>query len=71
MADMTLEDRVFCVKQAIERIHEAHARFVEINQKPDSSNRGCLEAKRRMDSIESEFAWQWKNVEAILKEKGI
>lgn len=71
MAEMTLDDRVFCVKRAIEEIRKAHANFVTVNQTPGSSTMDCMEAKRRMGSAENEFAWQWKNVEAILKEKGI
>src|SRR5258706_152650 len=64
---LTPEKRKELVLDAIDRIHAARARYREVQMDPyaDSDDRGA--ARDAMDAIEREFAWQFENVEFLLR----
>lgn len=67
---MTFEDRVFCVKTAIDRIDLAQTERIDLEMDPASTGDQRTIAVERFKRCEEEFAWQWRNVKEILKVVG-
>ncbi len=55
------------VLNAIDRIHVAQKEFRELQSNARSSIHARVSSKVRAEAMESEFAWQWRNVEVLLR----
>lgn len=65
--ELTREQRIELITAAIERIERAEARFREINATAGYGAHHIEQARARVRSMEAEFAWQWRNVKALLE----
>lgn len=66
--EVTLQTRFDCVRWAIERIHDARARWFALNQDPTSTGAARDRARGAMQALTNEFQLQWGNVEHVLAE---
>ncbi len=71
MESIPLERRIELVRNAIARAKDADDRFRTVEARASATWLNRLEAKQARDAAEREFAYQWKNVDAIFEEKGI
>lgn len=69
--EISIERRVELVKNSIAKIQKAEDFRRDVNADPGSGSMDCWRAAQWFKNAEAEFAWQWKNVSAIFKEKGI
>ena len=67
MAELSINLRKELVLNAIRRIEDSKAAAIDAALDPRSSSDERALARRRHEAIEREFAWQWRNVKAILE----
>ncbi len=65
--DLTSERRRELVLAAIDRIKHLDANRDAANLNPRATPREKLAIRDALTAAESEFAWQWRNVEALLR----
>jgi hypothetical protein len=59
------------IKAAIERIKFFKRELDKVNANPHSDPRERKDARDTFDAVESEFMWQWENVEMVFRSRGI
>lgn len=65
--DLTPERRRELVLAAIDRIKHSIAVYRDAQLDPYTNSEDRIRDKEYMEAAEREFAWQWRNVEALLR----
>lgn len=65
---ITASQALYIVRERIEEIRSAKAAWKELAANPRSTGDQRLNALRAFQTLENQFAWQWRNVERILQE---
>lgn len=70
MPDMTVGDCLDCIKASLARLEYAVVEQVRMNADAGIGPGELREARQRVQNLEAEFGWQWKNVKVLI-EKGV